>query len=308
MRYTLAKAICPWLPIAISQKVRDAIFPLSEGQRLNKTFRRQSITGSYFSGSTADYHSYRFSVHGFFEWRNIVIARFFTSRHAAADIVEVGANVGTETVSYCDLVQGKGYVHAFEPLPSNIDELQSKFTSQRRLKLYHHAISDQKMTVKFQIPAKESSGTGKIVSDGTPSKYGYLEVEAAPLDHFIDEFGPVRFISIDTEGHEPFVLRGCVETLKKFRPAVVVEVSPKLLKRYANATNKDIFDYFDELGYACFAIETFALKPVDDKFLNMTGQRNWICVPRESVGEIPALQRELRKRLFIPWFLLPRFN
>lgn len=308
MRYTLAKAICPWLPIAISQKFRDAIFPLSEGQRLNKTFRRPSITGSYFTGSTADYHSYRFSVHGFFEWRNIVIAHFFTSRHAAADIVEVGANVGTETVSYCDLVQGKGYVHAFEPLPSNIEELQSKFTAQPRLKLYHNAVSDREMTVKFQIPPKESSGTGKIVNDETPSKYGDIEVQAAPLDHFVDKFGPVRFVSIDTEGHEPFVLRGAVELLKKFRPAVVVEVSPKLLKRYADATNRDIFDFFEGLGYACFAIETFAIKPVDDAFLNMTSQRNWICVPRESVGEISALQRELQKRLFIPWFLLPKFN
>src|SRR5690606_17540302 len=184
------------------------------------------------------------------------IARFFTSRHALADIVEVGANVGTETVSYCDLVKGKGFVHAFEPLPSNIDELQAKFTEQQQLKLYHNAISDREMTVKFQIPAKESSGTGKIVSGNTPSEHGYLDVSALPLDHFIDALGPVRFISIDTEGHEPFVLHGSVETLKKFRPAVVVEVSPKLLKRYANATNKDIFDFFEALDYACFAIRS----------------------------------------------------
>lgn len=308
MRYAFAKAVCPWLPIVVSQRVRAIVFPLSEGRRLNENFRRKSITGSEFSGSTADYHSYRFAIHGFFEWRNIVMAQFFTSKHTSADIVEIGANVGTETVSYCDLVQGKGKVHAFEPLPSNIEELQSKFSAQTHLKLYPNAVSDKEVTVKFQIPPKESSGTGKIVSDESFSSNGYFEVDAAPLDKFIDAFNDVRFISIDTEGHEPFVLHGGVQTIERFRPAVVIEVSPKLLKRYANATNTDIFAFFEQRGYECFAIESFSLKPVDQTYLNLPNQRNWLCVPKEVSGRMPLLARELRKRMFIPWYLLPRLN
>ena len=35
-------------------------------------------------------------------------------------ILEVGANVGTETVSYADIVGPDGIVHAFEPVPSNV--------------------------------------------------------------------------------------------------------------------------------------------------------------------------------------------
>ena len=61
---------------------------------------------------------YPFAVHGYFyctAW-GITLAIF-----APGDtIVEVGANVGTETIGFSDIVGRSGRVIAFEPVPANI--------------------------------------------------------------------------------------------------------------------------------------------------------------------------------------------
>jgi len=92
----LYQVICGVFPPILSQSIRDKIFPLKKARALALEFSKTSITGSKFYGNTADDHSYRFAVHGFFDWRNIIAANRYVKSNGG-DIIEIGANVGTET-------------------------------------------------------------------------------------------------------------------------------------------------------------------------------------------------------------------
>lgn len=300
----LYQYMCGIFPPILSQAIRGKIFPLKKARKLKLDFSKISITGSTFFGNTADDHSYRFSVHGFFDWRNIIIAHSFTKQFKG-DIIEVGANVGTETISYCDLIAPKWKVHAFEPLPDNILSLNKLAQNMGNLTVHPKSISNARAIMHFQAPPKHESGIGKIVKiDSNKIPNNTFEVETLPLDSYLDIFKQVCLVSIDTEGHEPFVLDGSNEVISKFRPAVIIEVSPKLLKRYANSSSEKIFQFFVDKDYQCFNVGRLTLKEVDDIGLHVNKSQNWFCIPKVKQQIIKNIKKDLFLRGIIPWYFL----
>jgi FkbM family methyltransferase len=302
-RLLAARYICVLFPPVLAQLIRDKIFPLKFGQISSIDFSKKTITGSYFRGNTSDYQAHKVSVHGYFEWRNVVIADFFL-RNTSGDVIEIGANVGTETISFCDIIKNKGVVHAFEPLPSNITQLEKLSESSKNLAIYPIAISNSEKIVQFQIPPSTFSGTGKVITGDIDNQNNTMEVETAPLDSFLNKFENVKFMSIDTEGHEPFVLSGSVKTIEKHQPAIIIEVSPALLKKYASATIKDIYDFFTIQNYLCYKINSFTLSPVDNTGFEDKSSNNWLCLPKHSQHRVNELSKVLFFRTICPWYLL----
>ncbi len=302
-RILFAQKICKCFPPIISQRIRNFIFPLELARKYKIDFKKKSITGSYLKSNTLDFHGYNFSIHGFFEWRNVIISNSI-SKHAIGDIIEIGANIGTETVSFCDIVNNVAKVHAFEPLPVNLKHLRELSKTQKSLNVFEYAISDKKGEASFSVPPETSSGTGKIINNHEASASDLIQVKTAKLDDFLDEFTNVTFISIDTEGHEPFVLRGAKNTLKKHNPIVVIEVSPKLLIKYADLKPKDISQFFKELGYNIFKINKFSISKVNKNDLSANKASNWLCIPINKKKIELQIKRDLIIRTFIPWYLL----
>ena len=300
--------ICGLFPPIVSQSIRSKIFPMDRARMLALNFSKTSITGSTFYGNTSDDHSYRFSVHGFFDWRNIIIAHNYTKSYNG-DIIEVGANVGTETISYCDLIAPKWKVHAFEPLPDNILALNELAKNLKNLTVYPKAISSKNSIMHFEIPPKHASGIGKIVNiDNNEILNNTFEVETLALDSYLDIFKDVCLISIDTEGHEPFVLEGSEAVINKFRPAVIIEVSPKLLKKYANTSPEKIHQFFTDKEYLCFTIDRWSLKRIADIDLHSNKSQNWLCIPKAKQQIIRSIRQDLFLRAMVPWYFLKSLN
>jgi FkbM family methyltransferase len=298
----LAQVLTKVLPPLLSQRIRNYIYPIEVARNQNKTLNKKSITGSCLKIDTRDYHGYRFFIHGFYDWRNVIIANSI-SKYRKGDIIEIGANIGTETVSFCDIVNSNGNVHAFEPLPNNIAKLKALRQTQNNLIIYELALSDKEDDVTFLIPPETSSGTGKIIKQIENSK-NVLSIKTKPLDNFISKFKDVNFISIDTEGHEPFVLNGSKRTLKEHNPSVVIEVSPKLLKKYSNSTPKNIFQYFRDLDYEVFKVNKLSISKVKEKDLLGQTAINWLCIPKNELKIIKQVKIDLVLRSILPWFIL----
>lgn len=300
----LYQFICGLFPPVLSQAIRERIFPLKKARRLKLDFSKTSITGSMFYGNTSDDHSYRFSVHGFYDWRNIIIAHSYIKKYKG-DIIEVGANVGTETISFCDLASPKWKVHAFEPLPGNISSLNELAQNMGNLTVYPKAISNETAIMHFQIPPKHESGIGKIVNiDDKEASNNIFKVETVPLDSYLDIFEDVCLISIDTEGHEPYVLEGAKKVINKFRPAIIIEVSPKLLKKYATSSPEKILQFFIDRDYLCFTIDRFGLSELEETGMHSNKSQNWFCIPREKKQIIKCVKQDLLLRSIVPWYFL----
>ncbi|MAM27971.1 MAG: hypothetical protein CMC13_03020 [Flavobacteriaceae bacterium] len=304
IRFKIVTFVCKLLPPAIAQTFRNLMFPIGLARKENRAFEKEAITGSKFKGELGDYHSYRFAVHGYFDWRNIIIAHTIC-KVKTGDIVEVGANVGTETISYSDLLENRGVVHAFEPLPINYEALEKLQPNYPNIIIYKKAISNQSGVATFQIPPEKASGTGKLTEEveGIANE-NTLEVETLTLDSLSPSFQNISFMSIDTEGHEPFVLEGARQLIADTKPAIILEVSPKLLRKYAKQTTKEVFHYFKEMEYECFEIGFSSLQRVTASNLTKKQSSNWLCLHLSDISISKTINRNLKIRTFVPWYLL----
>lgn len=302
-RFKLAQILCSFFPLLISQNLRNLIFPRKLAIQMAIDFSKKSITGSIFKGNTLDFHGYPFSIHGFFDWRNVILAHTLF-QDTLGDIVEIGANIGTETIGFSDVLINKGHVHAFEPLPTNIEAL--KRLENKNIIVHSCALSRENGFANFKVPPKTSSGEGKIISDhSVTSGNEFIKVQIRVLDDHMLTFKNVKLIAIDTEGHEPLVLEGSINTIKTFRPAVIIEVSPKLLKKTGDRKIEDLYAFFNQNQYVCYKIGRFTISNVKAADLKSKTASNWFCLPKGSPIKIEKLNKILLMRILFPWFLLP---
>jgi FkbM family methyltransferase len=65
----------------------------------------------------------------------------------------------------------------------------------------------------------------------------------------LDDLNPMPdFIKIDVEGFELYVLQGAIETIRKYKPWLLIEVFPDCLKRY-NHSADHLREFLDKNGY-----------------------------------------------------------
>ena len=117
------RLICSLFPPILAQQLRSKLIAIRTAEKWALPFKRRSFTGSYLSGNTSDFHAFKFLIHGYFDWRNVVLARKI-AKLKPGDIIEVGANIGTETIGFAD-INPSGTVYAFEPLLDNFKSLET---------------------------------------------------------------------------------------------------------------------------------------------------------------------------------------
>ena len=166
-------------------------------------------------------------------------------------VVDVGTDQGTEALT----ARGFGHhVVTFECRGEQAQQLSRRlaFRNDTRLKLVHACISDRAGLGTLHRAADSSSmSSANVQVDGASWKarrevrLGGFATETIPvmtLDHALDERSmvalgwgnlgasqlgapPVGFLKIDVQGLEGAVLRGAVDTLRRFKPFVFYEDS-----------------------------------------------------------------------------------
>ena len=133
-------------------------------------------------------------------------------------MVEVGAHIGTHTIPLAHLVGPYGRVYAFEPQRKLYREL-------------HHNLALNGIANVVPLRFALGDGEARIVTMNPPEAgnegrtavgRGGDRVELRSLDSFALE--RVSVIKIDAEGFERHVLAGAAETIRRNRPAIVVEI------------------------------------------------------------------------------------
>lgn len=174
-----------------------------------------------------------------------------------ADAIDVGANDG----SYVHYLRRHAHkVVAFEPMPVLASALRKKFPGSEVV-IEQVALSDRADTVELHMPVVDGivvTGCSTISTDasGTYPATQAIKVSMDRLDAAYK--GRAGFIKIDVEGHEQAVLDGALQTIRRCRPRVLVEIDDRLSPGgLARART-----YFDSLGYTGHYVRKGKLEPI----------------------------------------------
>ncbi len=205
--------------------------------------------------------------------------------------VDGGANIGYFTLLATENVGPSGAVTTFEPSPSVRRRLQENVglipNGRGNVTIYPFALSDECGTNRFYEGPSHHTG---ISSLRPISKcVNEYQVETRSWDDLsIDR--PVHVVKLDIEGAEVKALRGMRDTLRRWRPAVITEVTDRFFRELGNEVG-ELFELMDELGYQGWNYSGNVLKPIRNFNDAPNGQYNALFTHEDRA----SLQRLLRR-------------
>ncbi len=191
---------------------------------------------------------------GIFERRTVTACRV---RLRAGDVaLDIGANIGAHTLHLARCVGPSGRVFAFEPTAFAFRKLLTNIALNPSLA--SRIVAEQVMLVDPRCgtlePQLYSSWPLVLAPRLHEEHFGQLKnttgARAMALDEYIKmrEVSSVNLIKLDVDGHECSVLRGAEETIRRHRPAIVMELAPYVL-RDAGHELEDLVGIIQSLGY-----------------------------------------------------------
>lgn len=155
---------------------------------------------------------------------------------AARVIVDVGAHIGSHTVSY-GLINREAVIHAFEPHGPVRELLERNVAANGlagRVRVHACAAGHEARTVAMARTVADGPNTTDPVQCGSETAFNIgglaLGLGGPPAAMVtLDSLGlrHVDLIKIDVEGAEPFVLCGALRTIAASRPAILFESNHK---------------------------------------------------------------------------------
>jgi hypothetical protein len=172
-------------------------------------------------------------------WENHVVETFQELLHHQGNVIDVGANIGVHTVTLARLVAPyKVYAIEAEAYWVSILKKNLQMNNIRNVEIIPHFLRTR------------------------PGEKGI------DIDSF--QWKDIVLIKIDCEGCEEGVLKGAVETIKKYHPFIIVEIwdNEKRKSSGLTSTREDIIHFLEGLGYE--------LRPI-------RGSWDFLAQPRLSV-------------------------
>ena len=149
-------------------------------------------------------------------WEKNAVDIFIDNINKTDIVIDCGAYIGTHTLFLSQLCKK---VIAFEPNNLIFECLKNTCEFNSNIELNNSALFNEKTTIQY---GTNNDGDSSI--EGMRKKRfneNYL-INCEKLDDY--NFNKVDFIKIDVEGAEFKVLEGAENTIKKFKPKIIIEV------------------------------------------------------------------------------------
>lgn len=151
---------------------------------------------------------------------------------------DIGGHVGYFSSMASEVMSEKGQVVAFEPRPLNARFFRRhiKINALENVTLYQAAVGKEETEASFDI--NQGTATGKLDPEGD------ITVKVVCIDDMVDrkELPAPDFIKIDVEGGETDVLKGCEQTIEKYKPKL-------LLATHSDTLFKNCTEWLSKRGY-----------------------------------------------------------
>ncbi len=177
-------------------------------------------------------------------------------------LLDVGAHIGYYSLKGSVKVGKRGQVIAFEPNPATVQLLRDNLEASKaqNVTVQPVACTDREQMLTLYAGPEKNIGITSLsrenvevwrkISGENPKTIPTFTVRGRPIDGVVRELGSKRVdaIKIDVEGAEYYVLRGAVDTLKRFHPAVFIELVPRQLAGM-HTTVEQVIGVLKEAGY-----------------------------------------------------------
>ncbi len=182
-------------------------------------------------------------------WEGDITPYIVNSIKPGTIALDIGAHVGTHTISMSRAVGPHGLVIAFEPQKKIFRELYFNLILNNCVNVIpircaldsRHAY----MVIRQDVPNNE--GASYLMPDGPGER-----VITVCLDDF--NLNNVSCIKMDTENSEEDVLKGAIQTIKRCKPTIVIEIQGNDVRTARHGEDKDartksIIGLLESLGY-----------------------------------------------------------
>jgi len=165
-------------------------------------------------------------------------------------IIDAGANTGLYSL-IAKTVNPNSSVYAFEPVKRVFDKLEKNtLLNKFSIKCINKALSNKNGSNTIYDSDEEHTYSVTVGLDRSNEKDLHLvEIQTIKLDTFLlqNNIKNVDLVKIDVETHEPEMIEGFMENIKKYKPTIVIEI----IRDYV-ATS--VQEQLSGLGYLYFHI------------------------------------------------------
>lgn len=192
--------------------------------------------------------------------------------------IDIGGNIGLQSLRMSACVGATGKVFVFEPL----NYLQEKFQKNMSLNkannvtLFPFALSDQQNELDLAINKNQwNQGTFSLNSNTTGNDKQRVVVKVADDMPEIQSANNISLIKIDVEGFEYHVLRGLKQTLQKHKPRIIFEYDTNYWAQTGQSIT-DCYEFLLSLNYSLYQISVVSCQLINSP--NQIESGNLFCI------------------------------
>lgn len=186
-----------------------------------------------------------------------------------SSFVDVGCHKG-ELLEEALKLAPNGAHYAFEPIPDLFNDLVSSHGDIAVIK--NIALSDKRGDSTFNYVKTNPAYSGiKKRSYPKKEKIQEIDVKLDTMDNQLKKAERINLIKIDVEGGEMGVLKGAVNTLKKWSPVVIFEHGLGA-SDYYGTTPEEMWEFLNENDYCIFSLRGFVSNKTSltiEQFINL---------------------------------------
>ena len=192
--------------------------------------------------------------------------------------LDIGGNIGLQSLRMAKYVGKTGNVLAFEPLA----HLRKKFARNILLNRFEnicllpYALSDQESLMTFTVNKDQwNQGTFSLSQNDVGNITEQISVKIGDQTIEISNLNKLNLIKIDVEGFEFNVLSGLTATLKKFKPRLIFEYD----ENYWAVNHQHIlscYQFLRSLNYTIYQVNAMGCELISDPALIKGG--NLFCL------------------------------
>jgi FkbM family methyltransferase len=205
---------------------------------------------------------------------------------AGGTFIDVGAHIGYYSLKAAKKVGPDGRVLAIEPNPHTAAELREniRHSGAHQVEVEEVACSSAEGTLELFSASRANTGRASLarqnatVGSSAPVKF---QVRARPLDDVVRERKLMRVdvIKADVEGAEHVVLLGSQETLRRFRPVLMLEFVDRQL-RAMNSSAEQLTAFLTNLGYQPAAKANVGVSGANVEWVPVSNTPKLMCLER----------------------------